>query len=552
MRKYLDFFNGRRHVHAHVFWGIFVSSMLVSLLLIAIFASQTTNDITEIQRARVRNIADSALSQIDAAVDTLRETHSLVFSSGDVYAYIAHSEQDAPSLDWYYRYRRARDALILIGRGQGRLVFGMSIQKQNRETLPYGTFYALLDPFSLEAGELNRPLMRNGALFFVTLMRSSSVDGAYLMTQVLNGAFDGYYQSLVTRSDAIEILDASQKTISRFSGEGADSGRIYEYAVTSANCGVTVRVRSRVMGFYESLAASAPWLLTSMLCALGVSLALSLGFSARLIKGYRTMQDNIRMVEDARYESVKLIDSQDELGALSVTFARMAGHISSLIRENREREQKKHELDLQVLRAQVSPHFLYNSLNSVRHLAAMQGMDHIEKLTLSIINLLKASLNTDEFMVDVDRELDYVKSYCEICRYQFVNDFDLNIRVHESAQGLKILHMALQPLVENCIIHGFADGRRGEITITVSAEAGVTRVTVEDNGRGMTPEQLSGLLSQEKNTSRMRFSGIGVNNVRERIRLRFGDEYDLKVESEAGKYTRVTFTQPSAGEEGAI
>jgi two-component system sensor histidine kinase YesM len=229
----------------------------------------------------------------------------------------------------------------------------------------------------------------------------------------------------------------------------------------------------------------------------------------------------------------------------------MARHISTLIRENQERERKEHELEIQVLRAQVSPHFLYNALNNMRHLAQLQGMDHIDRMATSLIQLLRAALSNEGLLIPLCQELTYVENYYEICKYQYIDDFKLEMRVDEDTLDLLTPQMILQPIVENAIIHGISqDLRKGIIRIYAVKKGDDLMISVVDNGQGIDEKQLEELLSTKHNTSKMRFSGIGIHNVNERIRMRFGEKYGLHISSRLGAYTRVDILLPTVKKEG--
>ena len=297
--------------------------------------------------------------------------------------------------------------------------------------------------------------------------------------------------------------------------------------------------------FSEKLQQIIPWLVPMALFALVAGFLLSFGLSRRVANGFRIMQSNIQLVEKCAYNDVVLIPAPDEFGRLSVTFAHMASHIDGLIRENREREQSMHALEIDVLRAQISPHFLSNALNCVRSLAAMQGMDHIERLTAAIIRLLRAALGSRDMLVPLREEIEYVRNYVEICQYQYLNDFSLTVEADPTLLDALMPSMLLQPLVENAVIHGIADTCvNGAICIRAQRSGGDLLLCVTDNGQGMSAGQIRALLSQTSNTDKRRFSGIGLTNVRRRIQMRFGDQYDLQIFSEPGKYTTVQLSVP--------
>jgi two-component system sensor histidine kinase YesM len=216
-------------------------------------------------------------------------------------------------------------------------------------------------------------------------------------------------------------------------------------------------------------------------------------------------------MEQERYSQIKIIPSQDEFGRLSHTFARMALRISALIHENQEKEHMQHELEMQVLRVQVSPHFLYNALNNMRQLASMQGMDHIARMITALINLLRAALTNEGLLIPLSQELEYVNNYFEICKYQYLDDFALEMKVDVDTHDCLVPQMVLQPIVENAVIHGISkNSRRGIIRIYAKRQGNLLCLSVVDNGQGMDKEQLDALLCEKNNTNKMRFSGIGV------------------------------------------
>lgn len=205
----------------------------------------------------------------------------------------------------------------------------------------------------------------------------------------------------------------------------------------------------------------------------------------------------------------------------------------------------RHTLEIQVLRAQISPHFLYNALGSIRQLASMQGMTHVESLTMAIIHLLRGSLAASEALVPLSQELDYVRNYLEICCYQYLNDIRVTYPDAPALMDCLLPPMLLQPIVENAIIHGIGDARNdGRILIRAEKENDTLRICVTDNGQGMSSAQIEALLGQDSNTSKQRFSGIGLYNVRKRIQMRFGEPYGLQIVSKPGFYTSVSLSLP--------
>lgn len=565
-RKLYSLFDVRRHISAHVFVSIFLSVLIISTFLISAYSLNAMNDLTQVSVQSGQSAVDTIGSQIDTFVDNIAQTHVLLFSSENVYPFLYDSGVSMPSYEWFQGYHDAQNMLRFCGRSQYNLISGMLLQKSATETLQYGGFNALLDPYSLKPDELNRLLLRDGYAFYVSSTSLGDGSTAYLYSQIYNSAFDSLCRGLLMPDSGLVLLDAEGNVFRRYE-DGADAaGQIDAYLAgraqsampsglhcaqsTSQQTGLTVAMVFPAMRFSEKLSEIIPWLLPAALFALVAGFLLSFGLSRKVVSGFQVMQNNIRLVEGRAYGEVSVIPSEDEFGQLSRTFAHMAMHIDALIRENQERERTQHELEIQVLRAQISPHFLYNALNSVRHLASMQGMDHIDRLTGAIIRLLRAALSNTEALIPLAQELEYVRNYCEICQYQYLNDFSLDVEVDEALMECRLPPMVLQPIVENAIIHGIADFRSdGVIRIHAQKNADILFLTVTDNGQGMSGEQIEALLGQERNTDKRRFSGIGIQNVRKRIQMRFGNRYGLNIFAEPGKYTTVQLSLPYLSKE---
>lgn len=561
LQKLHSLFDVHRSIPARVFVSIFISVLIISILLISAYSFTAMNEITQVSIQNGQSAVDTISSQIDALVDTIAQTHVLLFSSESIYPFLYDTHESMPSYEWFEKYHAAQNMLRFCRRSQFNLISGMLLQKSPGETLQYGSFYAMLNPYALAEEELNRLLIYEGSAFYVSATALGDGTVAYLCSQILNNAFDSLCDGLLMPESGIVLLDADGNVFRRYADEASVQeqldvfiqGRAVGGQLTGLHCvehlsavnGLTVAMVFPAMRFSEKLAQLIPWLLPAALFALIAGFLLSFGLSRKVVNGFAVMEQNIRLVEKRAYADVAVIPSQDEFGQLSRTFKHMAAHIDALILENQERERTQHELEIQVLRAQISPHFLYNALNSVRHLAAMQGMDHIERLTAAIIRLLRAALSNTEALIPLRQEVEYVLNYFEICQYQYLNDLTLNVEVDEALNDCLLPPMVLQPIVENAIIHGIADFRSdGIIRMHAQKNGDGLFLSVTDNGQGMSGEQIEELLSQERNTDKRRFSGIGIHNVRRRIQMRFGDRFGLHIFSVPGKYTTVQISLP--------
>ncbi len=559
----LEWTNLNKHISARVFLSAFFAIFSISTLLIGTYSFSAFNDMTNIVIEQGQISVNTIAEQTDTAISTVAQTHALLFSSEYIYKFLYKTSDEMPSYEWFQTYNDAQQTLRLCGRSQINLIMGMLLYRNQQEYIQYGSFYTMLNPYDLDPAQTNRLIIYNGYAYYVSSATMNSGGRAFLVSQLYGSVFDNICTGLLAKDSSLLVLTPEQAVFLQYSSGDQDTGLIraamtYEpqtqglldgkwhlVSASSQQTGLTFAMAFPVVSTSKKLIEVSPWLFPALLFSLTAGLVLSYGISRRLASGFRTMQDNMRLVERKEYDKIKLIPTQDEFGRLSRTFAHMARHISLLIKENQERQRTEHELQIQVLRAQVSPHFLYNALNSMRHLAQMQGMDHIDRMATALIRLLRAALGNEGLLIPLAQELEYVKNYCEICQYQYLDDFHLDFRVDENVLDCLTPQMVLQPIVENAIIHGIQKNpREGIIRIQAQRVGDKLSIRVTDNGQGIGKEQLEELLHQRHNTSKLRFSGIGIHNVQERIRMRFGPEYGLTIRSRLNHYTRVDILLP--------
>lgn len=271
---------------------------------------------------------------------------------------------------------------------------------------------------------------------------------------------------------------------------------------------------------------------------------LSYIFTKSISDPLNNLVEAMNQVEEGNLE-VKIEDqAQDELAAASCNFNQMVEELKELLEDVKEKEKQKNNLEFKALQAQINPHFLSNILNTARLLADMQNADNLENFLSSVINLLHLSMNNKEDFITVEKEVEYLKSYLNIQQFRLHNKFDVKFEIEEELMNYKIPRFLLQPVVENSIIHGIsAKSGQGLIEIKGFTQNKQVIFTVTDDGTGMTEAEIENLLN-EKKINKGQFSGIGINNVRERIELYFGREYGIEIESLKGYFTTVKIILP--------
>lgn len=236
---------------------------------------------------------------------------------------------------------------------------------------------------------------------------------------------------------------------------------------------------------------------------------------------------------------------QREIQELMGSFNQMVLSIRNMLRMTEDTMQKKHEAEIQALQSQINPHFIVNTLNSIRFMAQMAKFYGIRKMAEALVSIVSCSFRSNVSFYTIREELDMLKTYVYLMRIRYSNGFDVSYDIQPECEDYLLSRLTLQPVVENAITHGFdeMDEELGQIRISVYRANGFLCLAVWDNGRGMTEEQI-GLLLRGRARRQDDNSSIGLENVRSRLRLNFGEAAKIHFESEPGQFTCVTLQIP--------
>ncbi|UJF34815.1 cache domain-containing sensor histidine kinase [Paenibacillus hexagrammi] len=266
----------------------------------------------------------------------------------------------------------------------------------------------------------------------------------------------------------------------------------------------------------------------------------------KITRNIKELRNAMEAVKRGNLAATPHIQSPDEIGQLSRMFVSMMNQVQRLLDDISRKEHEKREAELQALHSQINPHFLCNTLNTIRFLAQLQNITNISEVSASLIRLLRITIDNKERYITMEDELTHVKSYLTIQRYKYMDKISTEFYVQDEVLACKTIKMIVQPLVENAIIHGIEpSGRDGVITIKVYADEGQVIVKVTDNGLGMTHEQIEQIMHGKPKLSGSRFSGIGIPNIQQRLNMFYGDAGRVRVYSQPGMFTSVEVAWPA-------
>lgn len=275
-------------------------------------------------------------------------------------------------------------------------------------------------------------------------------------------------------------------------------------------------------------------------------LSLGIRFSRRITSPIENLVSTMKHIQKGDFTIAESLPSpplqQDEVGTLHRNFTTMVQRINELIKENYEKQLLIKETEFKALQAQINPHFMYNTLESINWLAKANQQQQISKMVQALGHLLRNSISMKEDVITIEKEIEIVWSYITIQQYRFEERLDFSLDIPPDLQGCYIPKLTVQPLIENAI-HYALEPSIEPCTITVRAfrKEDFLYLTVEDNGPGMDPSLLDKIKGGQVKT---RGNGIGLQNIDERIKISFGDQYGLQIESSPDKGTAVSIILP--------
>ncbi|CAM3366754.1 sensor histidine kinase [Paenibacillus lupini] len=259
---------------------------------------------------------------------------------------------------------------------------------------------------------------------------------------------------------------------------------------------------------------------------------------SRITGPIKKLMSAMRSVGEGDFGTRVEVTRQDEFGLLSQRFNRMNDRIEMLVKENYEIKLKEKEAEIQALNMQMNPHFLYNTLNIMNWTAIENNQTELSKMLVCLSNMLHYTSRKDWGAVHLTDELEWIRNYFFIMSARFEGKFIVSYEIEPILYEEKVPRLLFQPFVENAILHGFSGMEEGgEITIRGWTEGESRYFEISDNGRGISKEGIDTILYKES-------ASVGIKNTISRIRMAYGDEYGIRIDSTRGKGTSIVIHLP--------
>ncbi|AJG97563.1 hypothetical protein LF65_00941 [Clostridium beijerinckii] len=246
------------------------------------------------------------------------------------------------------------------------------------------------------------------------------------------------------------------------------------------------------------------------------------------------------------------IDTENELGTLSKGLERFKESVLELLRKVMQEEKQKSKLELLIMQSQIKPHFLYNTLGSIKHLIDMGRNDKASEMCAALSKFYMIGLSAGRDIIYVSEEIEHIRNYLKIQQMRYDKEFEFYINISEEIMNEKMLILTLQPIIENAIYHGIK-GKEGLGTIILSGNKKEDKMIFEiyDDGLGMSEQELDNLITAINNRNDQQLKSFGLRNVNNRLKLYFGSKARMNFFSIKNEFTQVIIEIPTeAGQKG--
>lgn len=329
---------------------------------------------------------------------------------------------------------------------------------------------------------------------------------------------------------------------------GADEKNIYIYCEGSfSRCGIFASVKKQAV--LSDLMQMRKYIF-GIAAGFGIIALMAAVYISRIVyKPVQKLMTAMKAVSDGEMDTRAEIVSKDEIGLAAEEFNRMLDRIEDLIRQLIQEEKKKKDAELEALQYQITPHFMYNTLNSIKCYALIHGQKEIATVIEDFVELLQTCIRKKGTFLTVAEEVQVLENYIHLQEFRNGENYQVEYKIEWEAQQCKIPRLILQPLVENAIIHGL-DLKNDQKRLTIEAYTSGSRLylKITDNGRGMTEEQIEELL-KKKGKKTKGLTAVGIPNIQDRLNLYYGRQAKLTLKSEGEGTTATIYLPVNRGED---
>lgn len=539
---------------------IFITVLLVTLvpmLLCDVFIMQISMRRSgDMLYAQAQSELDTAAGIIDSALDTVDGVTAKLAGSSVIRSALHRGRES--DLLYQLMYRETENlngfASIDVYDSDGARIYAVSLDSE-AGSLP--VYWGVLRAARECEGQTMQANGADGLVIARAVYGSDGEVSGYVLVRIPQGGFGALLGGSFGEQNDVFLLDGTwrqiycsdsiraDETISSLraqllSGAALGGGDYNVYLRQSPDTGFTLALRQPKVYTREVMAT-----VYSTCAAMGI-LCLLLGLlcawllSRYLSKPVNELDEAMKRVEKGDYAAELSSDREDEMGRLTASFNRMTREYRQNLERSVQRERELNETELLMMQAQLNPHFLYNTLDSIKWLGVTNGVPQVAAVASGLAVLLRAGISGDR-LITLERELELLEKYLDIQSLRFEDRFAWEIDVDERFQHCIVPKLILQPLVENSIIHGVANMDDGYIKLSAREKSGTLILSVQDNGVGIPQDVLDWLNDPDRDVPG---GHLGLKNVDRIVRLYYGGDYGISAYSAVGEGSRVELRLP--------
>ena len=528
---------------------IFITVLLVTLvpmLLCDVFIMQISMRRSgDMLYAQAQSELDTAAGIIDSALDTVDGVTAKLAGSSVIRSALHRGRES--DLLYQLMYRETENlngfASIDVYDSDGARIYAVSLDSE-AGSLP--VYWGVLRAARECEGQTMQANGADGLVIARAVYGSDGEVSGYVLVRIPQGGFGALLGGSFGEQNDVFLLDGTwrqiycsdsiraDETISSLraqllSGAALGGGDYNVYLRQSPDTGFTLALRQPKVYTREVMAT-----VYSTCAAMGI-LCLLLGLlcawllSRYLSKPVNELDEAMKRVEKGDYAAELSSDREDEMGRLTASFNRMTREYRQNLERSVQRERELNETELLMMQAQLNPHFLYNTLDSIKWLGVTNGVPQVAAVASGLAVLLRAGISGDR-LITLERELELLEKYLDIQSLRFEDRFAWEIDVDERFQHCIVPKLILQPLVENSIIHGVANMDDGYIKLSAREKSGTLILSVQDNGVGIPQDVLDWLNDPDRDVPG---GHLGLKNVDRIVRLYYGGDYGISAYSAA-------------------
>lgn len=544
---------------------IFITVLLVTLvpmLLCDVFIMQISMRRSgDMLYAQAQSELDAAAGIIDSALDTVDGVTAKLAGSSVIRSALHRGRESDLLYQLMYRETESLNgfASIDVYDSDGARIYAGSLDSE-AGSLP--VYWGVLRAARECEGQTMQANGADGLVIARAVYGSDGEVSGYVLVRIPQGGFGALLGGSFGEQNDVFLLDGTwrqiycsdsiraDETISSLraqllSGAALGGGDYNVYLRQSPDTGFTLALRQPKVYTREVMAT-----VYSTCAAMGI-LCLLLGLlcawllSRYLSKPVNELDEAMKRVEKGDYAAELSSDREDEMGRLTASFNRMTREYRQNLERSVQRERELNETELLMMQAQLNPHFLYNTLDSIKWLGVTNGVPQVAAVASGLAVLLRAGISGDR-LITLERELELLEKYLDIQSLRFEDRFAWEIDVDERFQHCIVPKLILQPLVENSIIHGVANMDDGYIKLSAREKSGTLILSVQDNGVGIPQDVLDWLNDPDRDVPG---GHLGLKNVDRIVRLYYGGDYGISAYSAAGEGSLVELRLPMNKEE---